>query len=111
DPVAGLVIALIIGYWGIGLLRASSRILLQGVPPHVEIAEVSRAIKELEAVSDVYDVHVWELTSHRYVMTGHVYLKKDLHLSEANAIGEKIQDLLRKRFAIGHATLQFEIKR
>ena len=64
DPVIGLVGAAVIGKWCVGLLRDTSRVLLDSVPDR----EAERAIREAvegDGDSQVVDLHVWELLEGR----------------------------------------------
>ena len=58
DPAMGIVGAILVARWSIGLLRSTSMILLDGAAPK----EVSEAVRgSIEAVDDnrIADLHVW----------------------------------------------------
>jgi cation diffusion facilitator family transporter len=59
DPLMGIVGALVIAHWSLGLIRASGAVLLDAVPE----ARLPRQIrKRLETAADrVADLHVWRL--------------------------------------------------
>ena len=60
DPVMGIVGALVIGRWSVGLLRDTARILLDGdVAP--EVIEEVRELIEGEADSRLVDIHIWKV--------------------------------------------------
>lgn len=65
DPIMGIVGALVILYWGFGLVRATAGQLLDKTP-NPELVETIRA--QLEAMDDshVRDLHVWEFAPGRY---------------------------------------------
>lgn len=103
DPVASLVIALVIvvGTWG--LFRQSLHLLFDGVPEHVELDEVRRFLAGLPGVTRVSDLHVWAMGTSEVALTAHLVMPQgpadDAFLATA-AQG------LRTRFRIGHSTLQ-----
>lgn len=108
DPTLSLVVALVILWWGVGLLRRSAAVLLELAPEHVDPGAVERAlVTEIGEVLDVHDLHVWEITSGYVCLTAHVVVE-DAPLSAMHAVREKATRLVRERFHVGHATLQIE---
>jgi cobalt-zinc-cadmium efflux system protein len=106
DPVASIVIALVIiaGTWS--LFRQSLHLLFDGVPAHIELAAVRAALLELPGVTALHDLHVWALASMETALTAHLVVRAgsgphDRLLHEAT-------QLLRERFGIAHVTLQVE---
>lgn len=103
DPVASLVIAVVIvvGTWG--LFRQSLHLLFDGVPEHVDLAEVRTFLAALPGVTQVADLHVWAMGTAEVALTAHLVMPQgpadDAFLADA-AAG------LRTRFRIAHATLQ-----
>jgi len=109
DPAAAILISVMILFWSVGLIRQSARILLEAAPAHVDLESVRAAMRSVEPVADIHDLHVWTITSKMYAMTAHVHLKRDLPVSETEEIGRRLQVLLDERFDINHVTLQFEV--
>jgi cobalt-zinc-cadmium efflux system protein len=109
DPLIAAGISLLILGWCFSLVRDSGRILLESVPHHMKLSEVEAAMKAVEGVLEVHDLHVWTITSRMYALTAHVRLREDLAVSATEDIGKKLQRLLDERWEINHVTLQFEI--
>ena len=109
DPAAAILISVMILAWCVGLVRQSVRILLEAVPVHLDLEKVRAALRESEDVCDIHDLHIWTITSRMYALTAHVHLKRDLPVSESEALGHRLQRLLDERFEINHATFQFEV--
>ena len=108
DPLVSLLIAGIIIYWGYQLLRDSCNILLETTPKHLDVDDVASVIcSEIPEVQQLHDIHIWEITSHMYSMTAHA-LTADIRVSETHNILERISKLVRERFHINHANIQFE---
>ncbi|HYE98384.1 MAG TPA: cation diffusion facilitator family transporter [Planctomycetota bacterium] len=109
DPAAALAIGVVVLGWCVSLVRSSSRILLEAAPTHMDLEEIRQAMKEVDGVLEVHDLHVWTITSRMYALTAHVRLQEDLPVSRAEEIGCRLRDLLDGRWEINHATLQFEV--
>lgn len=58
-------------------VRAAARVLLQGVPRGVELADVHRAIERVPGVRAVHELHVWQLSEARAVASVHVRAARD----------------------------------
>lgn len=111
DPLLSLLVAGVIVWWGIGLLRQALRVLLEQSPPHIEPEQVRDAILAGEpAVRDVHDLHVWEITSGYVCLTAHLVVD-DRPLVEAEQLQRRVSALVERQFKIGHSTLQLETRR
>ena len=107
DPSLSLVVALVILWWGVGLLRSSCSILLERAPEGLEPEDVLRAMRAEPGVHDVHDLHIWEITSGYVCLTAHVIVD-DAPVSETCALRETLCDVLWRRFHVAHVTLQVE---
>jgi cobalt-zinc-cadmium efflux system protein len=63
DALISDVIAIIIGWGSIRLLREAGHILLEGVPPGVELNRVIEKIRAVAGVNDVHHLHCWAICS------------------------------------------------
>lgn len=109
DPAIAAVIAALILGWCVSLVRASASVLLEAAPRHVDLDGIREAMKEVEGVEDVHDLHVWTITSRMYALTAHVRLRDDMPVSRAEEVGRALRVLLDERWEINHATLQYEV--
>jgi cobalt-zinc-cadmium efflux system protein len=109
DPIASLVIGLMIVPRTVKLLRETLDVLLESAPKGVDMAEVRSHILALDGVEDVHDLHAWTITSGMPVLSAHVVVS-----SEAlNAIGHEkmlheLQGCLGDHFDVEHCTFQLE---
>jgi cobalt-zinc-cadmium efflux system protein len=104
DAIAAAAIGLLILPRTVNLLSQAVNVLLEGVPPHLNLGEIESAMGEVRGVRRVHDLHVWTLTSGREAMSAHV-------VAEAGAGDRILQDLhvlLHSRFGIDHTTIQVE---
>jgi cobalt-zinc-cadmium efflux system protein len=105
DPVASAAIGLLIIPRTWGLLRQAVNVLLEGVPAHLEVGEIERAMTDVAGVRRVHDLHVWTLTSGREAMSAHVVVED---VRESERLLEELHALLHARFGIDHTTIQIE---
>ncbi|WP_109004226.1 cation diffusion facilitator family transporter [Streptomyces rishiriensis] len=109
DPVASLVIGLMIVPRTVKLLRETLDVLLESAPKDVDMAEVRSHILALDGVQDVHDLHAWTITSGMPVLSAHVVVASDA----LNAIGHEkmlheLQGCLGDHFDVEHCTFQLE---
>jgi cobalt-zinc-cadmium efflux system protein len=107
DPIASAVISIMILLWSAGLIYESVHVLLESVPKGISLEEVERRIKAVPKVTDVHDIHIWQITSGMYSLTCHVVVE-DMAISGAQGILKQIQSTLDKQFHITHANIQLE---
>ena len=72
DPAVSLFITLIILRSAIPLTRATSKVLLQATPDHLELSEIREDIQNLPGVVSCHHVHVWQLSDTKVVASMHV---------------------------------------
>ena len=65
DPFLSMFIGLLILVSSVSLLREVLHILMEGVPPHVDLDEVARAVVSVNGVISVHDLHVWSIGCRR----------------------------------------------
>jgi cobalt-zinc-cadmium efflux system protein len=107
DPVLSLLIAALILWSSVGIVRETLNILLEGTPRGVSIPQIRSGMEAVEGVIDVHDLHIWCLGSSSSAMACHVTIA-DIPPSESACIREKLNHLLRDHFHISHTTIQFE---
>jgi cobalt-zinc-cadmium efflux system protein len=110
DPAIAAMIAVLILVWCVSLVRASAGVLLEEAPRHVDLEQIRSAMKDVEGVLEVHDLHVWTITSRMYALTAHVRLRDDMPVSRAEEVGRALRAVLDERWEINHATLQFEVE-
>ncbi|MFF7867611.1 cation diffusion facilitator family transporter [Streptomyces qaidamensis] len=109
DPIASLVIALMIAPRTWKLLRETLSVLLETAPKGVDMAEVRSHILATDGVEDVHDLHAWTITSGMPVLSAHVVVSPEA----LNAIGHEkmlheLQGCLGDHFDVEHCTFQLE---
>ena len=108
DPLLSLVVAVVVGVWGVRLVRESTSILLERTPPGIDTDELTRAVlTSVPEARELHDLHVWEITSGYVCMTAHLVVE-DGALSERARVHTDVEALLRERFGVCHVTIQLE---
>ena len=104
DPVMSLAIAAVIVGSTWGLLRDSVNLSLHAVPPRIEAALVRGYFSGLDGVAEFHDLHIWGMSTTETALTVHLVMPGG-HPSDRFIA--RVADELRRRFGIGHATIQF----
>ncbi|MGH9605437.1 MAG: cation diffusion facilitator family transporter [Terracidiphilus sp.] len=107
DPALSLVIAALILWSSIGIVRETLNILLEAAPRGVSLPAIRSAMQDVEGVCNVHDLHVWSLGSHSRALACHITIA-DIPPSESACILLRLKDVLRGNFQISHTTIQFE---
>ena len=108
DPLASLLVAVLIGAQALRLVRDSADVLLESTPPGLDVDGMVATLCTDPGVLGVHDLHVWSLSSDLRAMSAHVLVSGHPSLEEARVVGERLKDRLAADFAIGHATLELE---
>ena len=107
DPLLSLVIAALILWTSIGIVRETLNILLEGMPRGVSLSEIRAGMQGVDGVINVHDLHVWCLGSNSHAAACHVTIA-DIPPSESACILVNLNHVLRDHFNIQHTTIQFE---
>ncbi|MBP2243311.1 cobalt-zinc-cadmium efflux system protein [Cytobacillus eiseniae] len=105
DPIASVIVAVLIIISGVRVTKESFHILMEGTPAHLELEQVKSALLNIPAVSDVHDMHIWSITSGMPMLSCHIAMKEDgIH----DTILHQAQSILHDDFGIDHSTIQVE---
>jgi cobalt-zinc-cadmium efflux system protein len=105
DLFAGLLVALLIVVNAFRLLRESLHILMEGVPPGMDVEAVTSSLRNVPGVLEVEDVHLWSLCSHMPVLSAHLTLKPEEKGNQQRILAH-VNTLLRDQFQITHSTIE-----
>lgn len=109
DPIASIIISLIIISSSYRLMRDSFRIMMEGVPSCLRLEDISATICRVPGVVQVHDIHVWGVCSTHTILSAHAVID-DRKISQAQTILDEINKSLKELFGIEHTTIQFEGK-
>lgn len=104
DAVASLLIAGVLVFGALRVLRRSAHILVEGVPPGVDASAVRGAMRSFPQIRDVHDLHLWTLTGRDLFLSAHVEVEPG-PLPEREVVAALGRELTR-RHGVDHITLQ-----
>jgi len=105
DALASLIVALLMVRSGYHLLRKAVRVLLEGAPEGTDPSDIGVAMAHGEHVTEVHDLHVWELAPGHPILTAHVLVAQGV---DCHAVRRTLERMLNERFHIDHTTLQVD---
>jgi cobalt-zinc-cadmium efflux system protein len=106
DPFASLVISAVIVWSTWGLLRGAIALSLDAVPAKIDPGEVRRYLEDLQGVSAIHDLHIWPMSTTETALTVHLEMPGGY---PGDALLMQAARDLKRRFSIGHTTIQVEV--
>jgi len=110
DPLLSLIIAALILWSSVGIVRETLNILLEGTPRGMDVSKIRSAMAAVDGVLEVHDLHVWSLGSNWHELASHVTVG-DQPMERLKTIQEALHCAVRDRFHIAHTTIQLERER
>jgi cobalt-zinc-cadmium efflux system protein len=108
DLIATVLISLFILYHAFFLIKQCILILMQSTPPDVNIDLIKGELASLSLVRNVRHIHVWQLDENYNFLEATLAIDS-VDLTKMEEVKKHAKDLLKQRFAIGHATLEIEM--
>ena len=105
DPLASLLISLLVVWSAWGLLKEALAVLMEAAPGHIDMDAVRGAILDVGCVGGVHDLHVWSIASGFDCLSAHVVAGDG---KERDALLDELRRMLHARFGIDHITIQLE---
>jgi cobalt-zinc-cadmium efflux system protein len=105
DAIATLVVVALMVHAGAGLIRESGRIFLEAAPAGLDPAAVGAAMAARPHVTEVHDLHIWEITAGLPAASAHVLVAPG---EDCHAVRVDLEDYLTRTYGITHATLQVD---
>jgi cobalt-zinc-cadmium efflux system protein len=105
DPLAGLLIGVLVILSTVGVLRETVGVLLEGAPAGMDARAVGAAISGTKGVVEVHDLHLWTITSGFPALSAHVLVAAG---ADCHGIRRELEMRLREDFGLTHTTLQVE---
>jgi cobalt-zinc-cadmium efflux system protein len=107
DSALSFGIGALILWSSFGIMRETLNILLEGTPRGMKLSRVEAAIRTVDGVNDVHDLHVWSIGSETCALSCHISIA-DIPPSASERILRDVKDRLLHDFRIDHTTIQFE---
>ena len=107
DPIASVIIAILILVSSWRLMKKVVHVLLEGTPEHVDVYQLCSKLEAVEGVTLVHDIHVWTLSAGNEALTAHILIDPDSP-DDPDDLRLRLRDIIYNDFGIGHITLQVE---
>src|SRR5512132_1030970 len=108
DPLVSSLIGVLVLWGGWRLVRDTSRVLMEGSPVEIDVADLEGTLRGVPGVVDFHDLHVWSISDGFDVLTVHVVVAKGYHGIEVVA---SVSRALREKHKLDHCTIQPEPER
>ncbi len=105
DAIASLFVAGLMIRSGVSLQRRAIRVLLESAPDCTAPSDVGWAMAHAEHVTEVHDLHLWELAPGHPILTAHVLVAQG---ADCHGVRRTLEGMLRDRFGLEHTTLQVD---
>jgi cobalt-zinc-cadmium efflux system protein len=109
DPIASVLIGLLILKSSWEILNNAIQVLLEGIPEGMKMEEIEAAIRRVPGVLGVHDLHVWAVASQIRVCSFHIQVSEQ-SIRTGQKIMREITEMLSKQFHISHPTIQVEVE-
>jgi len=110
DPFVSVLIALFILGSAVGIVRETTDTLMEKAPKDLDLNVLAEAIRSVEPVCGLHDLHVWTVGEGKTLLSCHVALPSDSSLDQTCSAIERITKMLEVDFSISHATIQPEVE-
>jgi cobalt-zinc-cadmium efflux system protein len=111
DPLASLLIGILIIPRTIGLLKETVDVLLESTPKDLDLGQVRERLMTVRHVHDVHDLHATQVATGLPVLTAHVVVDDSCFLDgHLSSMLDELQRCVDRDFNVEHSTIQFEAR-
>jgi cobalt-zinc-cadmium efflux system protein len=108
DPLISVAITALIAWSAVRIVLDTLNVLMEGVPPGIDLKEVDRAIRVTDGVGSIHDLHVWSISGEQVALSCHVVVPEELLAADSEHLVRRVEEAVCERFGIGHTTIQVE---
>jgi cobalt-zinc-cadmium efflux system protein len=108
DPLLSIGISTIIVYWALGILKESTRVLLEMAPRGLNVDIIKDDLKaSYPEIREMYNVHLWTITPNMLVFSAHVRLQNTYGSpTDQSTLISRINRYLFEKYKILESTIQ-----
>ena len=108
DPIIGFGISLLILVWALGVLKESTRILLEMAPEGLNVDAISNElVKNFGEITDLHNVHLWTITPEMLIFSAHIIIDESkISCLNRGELISKIAEFLKNEYSIIESTIQ-----
>jgi len=104
DPILSVLVAAIIAFGGVRLIRQTGHILIEGVPPGLSLEAIKEDLaSEIPGAETVQHLHAWALNETQTLLTLEIVAAPDADLDTIRAAAKQ---RLADRFGLTHTTIE-----
>ena len=107
DPVASIIVALIIMRSGFYVTKDSIQVLMEGTPKNIKVEDIIKTIENVPGIKSIHDLHVWSITSGHNALSCHAVVDTHITIEEGQRILDEVEHQLIHK-GINHITIQME---
>ncbi|ENH95691.1 cation (Co/Zn/Cd) efflux transporter [Gracilibacillus halophilus YIM-C55.5] len=107
DPIASVIVAVLILMSGYRVTRDSFHVLMEGTPSDMSFEHIENQLVQLDGVISIHDLHVWTITSNFPAFSCHMVVESDIN---RDVLLQQASKLLHDQFSLHHTTIQVEGK-
>ncbi|MEF3354706.1 cation diffusion facilitator family transporter [Paenibacillus sp. GYB006] len=105
DPIASLIVAVLILISGYRITKDAVHVLMEGKPDFIDLDDVREELLKIPSVISLHDLHSWSITSDFPALTVHLVVSGEANRDELLI---EVKSLLEQKFHISHSTIQME---
>jgi len=107
DPLVSLLISILILYWAWGILKESSRVLLETAPKGLDVDIIRNDLKNnFSEIKNLNNMHLWTITPEMIVFSAHISIRDNYNNINKESLVSKINSYLNKKYNIIESTIQ-----
>ncbi|MFZ0476764.1 MAG: cation diffusion facilitator family transporter, partial [Halobacillus sp.] len=107
DPLASVIVAVLVLISGWRVAKDSVHVLMEGTPKNINFEEIAETIQSTGEIEDIHDLHVWSITSGQNALSCHAVVTQNLTIQDCQHLLKRVEEQLREK-GIGHVTIQIE---
>ncbi len=107
DPIIAILIGIYIVRSSWGILREATHILLEGAPKGLDVDVMIAALRTIQGVQDIHDLHVWTISDGMHALSCHLRVEEG-YAAQTKRVVREVKELLAHEFAVTHSTIETE---
>ena len=108
DLVVSLLIAGMVLWSGLGVIKRTIHIFMQGVPEGLEFDKILEDILRVPGISSVHGLHIWSIDSSDVFLSCHVCTEESDGKLDTDKMIQNINEVLERNHHIHHTVIQAE---
>jgi cobalt-zinc-cadmium efflux system protein len=108
DLIVSLLIAGMVLWSGLGIIKRTIHIFMEGVPEHIEFSKILKDILDVSGVKSVHGLHIWSINSNEVFLSCHICMDESDEKKDTDRIIQNINKMLQQNHRIHHTVIQME---